>query len=59
MLQFGEVEVGTNFCIPSDIDHDVEWFRKLQFNKAISLLDGRVEHFSDNATVWLHEFCEE
>ena len=55
MLKFTQVKIGENFCIPSGNNHEMEWFRKLPFNKAISLENDRVEHFSNDASVWLHE----
>lgn len=57
-MHFGEITVEDCFCIPSGISHKMEWFKKLPFNKAVSLDDGRIEHFVDNATIWLHEFVE-
>ncbi len=56
MLKFSEIEVGENFCIPSD--NKMAWFRKLPFNKAVSLENGKVEHFPDITNIWLHEFTK-
>ncbi len=55
MLKFAQIKIGENFCIPSGINHEMEWFRKLPFNKAISLEDNRLEHLSNDTSVWLHE----
>lgn len=50
-MHFGEVTVEDCFCTPSGVSHKMEWFKKLSFNKAVSLDDGRIEHFVDDATI--------
>ena len=55
MCDFCDLDVGQEFVIPSDLNHEMERFKKLPFNKAISIDQGRVEHFPDHATVWVVE----
>lgn len=54
-VDFETLDVGERFCIPSHLDHGMEWFIKLPFNKARSEEDGRVEHFPDLASCFMFE----
>lgn len=55
VLEFKDISVGDIFKIPSHLDHSMEDFKKLNFNKARSLFNGKVEHFTDLASVWVVE----
>lgn len=52
---FEDIDVYGYFYIPSGINHEMEKFIKLPFNKARSLLTNRIEHFVNLASVWHFE----
>jgi hypothetical protein len=50
--EFGKLEIGDFFQIPSGLDHEMEEFIKLPFNNARSTQNDRIERFSIHASVW-------
>ena len=55
MLEFKDLEIGQSFKIPFCLDHEMEEFVKLPFNKAILKETGQIFHFADMSTVWIFE----
>lgn len=52
-ILFQDLKENSRFAIPSCFNHDFEDFIKLKFNKAKSLLNGRIEHFTDLTAIWI------
>ncbi len=55
MCEFKDIEINEQFCIPFHLNHEMETFQKLNFNKAKLLLTGEIHHFNDEFSVWKFE----